>query len=56
MDGDETVVDPWRRQVEPYLKMMVLSSGEATLPFRFAAKSDLTEWVRWNQERDEAGR
>ena len=55
-DDDETVVDPWRHQVEPYLKMMVLSSGEATLPFRFAAKSDLTEWVRWNQERDEAGK
>jgi len=53
LQEEDDAIEPWRRQVEPYWKMIVLSSGAATLPFRFAAKSDLTEWVRWNRQRDE---
>jgi hypothetical protein len=54
--GDEgSPQETWRHQISPYHKMIVLVSGEASLPFRFAAKSDLTDWVRWNQQRDEAG-
>lgn len=49
-------IEPWRHQMEPYQKMIVLSSGEVTPPFRFAAKSDLNEWVRWNQQQDETER
>lgn len=42
----------WRHQIDPYRKLIVVASGEATKPFRFPPKSDLTDWVRWNQERD----
>lgn len=45
--------EPWRYQITPYRKVIVLATGEATAPFRFAAKSDLIDWVRWNQQRDE---
>lgn len=48
--------EAWQRQITPYRKMIALETGEATEPFRFAAKSDLTEWVRWNQQRDEGVR
>jgi len=48
--------EPWQHQIAPYRKMIALATGEATEPFRFAAKSDLTEWVRWNQQRDEEER
>jgi hypothetical protein len=52
--GDEdSPPEPWRYQIEPYHKMIVLASGEASQPFRFAALSDFTDWVRWNQQRDE---
>jgi hypothetical protein len=50
--GEDETVEPWRHQMEPYWKMIVLASGAATPPFRFAAKSDLTDWVRWNRQRD----
>jgi hypothetical protein len=52
--GDVAAPEAWQHQVAPYRKVMVLATGEATEPFRFAAKSDLTEWVRWNQQRDES--
>jgi hypothetical protein len=44
--------EPWQYPITSYQKILVLASGEASQPFRFAAKSDLTDWVRWNQERD----
>jgi len=50
---EENPQEPWRHQITPYKKVMVLDSGAASQPFRFAAKSDLTDWVRWNQQRDE---
>jgi hypothetical protein len=52
--NEENPLEQWRYQITPYQKMIVLASGEASKPFRFAAKSDLTEWVHWNQERDKA--
>lgn len=52
--GEEATPEPWQYQISPYCKMIVLASGEASQPFRFAAKSDLTDWVRWNQQRDES--
>lgn len=49
---EDDTPEPWRHQISPYRKIIVQVTGEATQPFRFAAKSDLTDWVRWNQERD----
>lgn len=54
--GEEGAPESWGYQITPYYKMIVLASGEAHPPFRFAAKSDLTDWVRWNQQRDEGVR
>lgn len=53
---EDDTPEPWRHQISPYRKIIIQVTGEATQPFRFAAKSDLTDWVRWNQERDEAVR
>ena len=47
---------PYRYLIEPYRKMIVQASGEETKPFRFAARSDRTAWVRWNEKRDAAGK
>lgn len=55
-DSGDGVLEPWRCEITPYLKMIVLATGEASQPFRFAAKSDATGWVRWNEQRDEGGR
>jgi hypothetical protein len=46
--------EPWRYQIEPYWEMILRASGEETKPFRFSARADVSAWVRWNQERDEA--
>lgn len=55
LKGDEGgTSESWQYQITPYHKMIVMASGEASQPFRFAAKSDLTDWVRWNQQRDGA--
>jgi hypothetical protein len=51
--NEDSLREPWRYRIEPYLKMFVLVSGEASQPFRFSALSDLSEWVRWNRQRDE---
>jgi len=50
--GEEGTLEPWRHQITPYRKVLVPASGDVSQPFRFAAKSDLTDWVRWNQQRD----
>lgn len=51
--GEEDTLEAWCYQIAPYQKLIVLSAGYASKPFRFAAHSDLTDWVRWNQQRDE---
>jgi hypothetical protein len=55
-ETEDNAIEPWYYQIDPYWKMIVLHSGEATSPFRFSAKSDLTDWLQWNQWLDEAGR
>lgn len=53
MDDEAGYVEPWRYKIEPYRKILVQASGNGTRPFRYAARADITEWVLWNQERDE---
>lgn len=51
-DEEAAVTAPWRYRVEPYRKIIIQASGKETKPFRFTARADLSEWVRWNQQRD----
>ncbi len=44
--------EPWRYRIEPYRKIIIQALGKETKPFRFAARTDLSEWVKWNQARD----
>ena len=44
--------EPWRYRIEPYRKIIIQALGQETKPFRFTARADLSEWVRWNQSRD----
>lgn len=51
-DGETPGPEPWRYRIEPYMKVIVQASGEETKPFRFTARADLSDWVKWNQSRD----
>ena len=52
--GDDEMrnTEPWRYRIEPFRKIIIQASGKETKPFRFAARADISEWVKWNQSRD----
>lgn len=44
----------WTYIVKALQQINIRSDGTATKPFRFDIAADLNDWVRWNQERDQA--
>ena len=43
----------WSHLLPPMHQMIIFPDGQATRPYRFAAKTDRNSWVLWNQKRDQ---
>lgn len=52
LDPPKNALEKWEYEVSPFTKLIVWPAGNATKPFRFAAKADRTAWVLWNEARD----
>ncbi|MEW6078346.1 MAG: FecR family protein [Thermodesulfobacteriota bacterium] len=57
LDSDQTAdsLDS-ARILEPGQEMAIHTDGSAAAPFAFSYDEDLTEWVKWNRERDGGGK
>lgn len=47
-------LEEWTHIVSSMQQIVINADGTATKPFRFSPKADENDWVRYNQERDEA--
>ena len=47
-------MEEWTYIVKSLQQINIRPDGTVTKPFRFDIKKDLNDWVRWNQERDQA--
>ncbi|MDD2389070.1 MAG: FecR family protein [Desulfobacterales bacterium] len=54
--GKSVVSEKWSYLVRPMQEMIVSPGGAATRPFRFPAKTDMDDWVLWNQKLDASRR
>jgi hypothetical protein len=53
LDSDRAAAPPaWARILEPGQEMAIHADGTADEPAAFPYDEDLTDWVKWNRERD----
>ena len=50
----EVSMEEWTYILKALQQINIRPDGSATKPFRFSIEEDLNDWVRWNQQLDEA--